>query len=370
MIDNNYLILFEGFLWLARSSTRLTASLSAFVEQPDLFKMWPRLSLPVTVLLQVVAVLSQHPPSLNVPTDIVEKVSPLQVPYGRSVFINPMTNLKIKVKEEDRCFVTVIADPAEIMPGYITPEQFTCNFGPEEVKYSHLGSRSPSQHRIRLQIRYDTPTDTYVIPAALTVDVLFVQRTVVTQAQFITVPRLMGRSEPINGSVLEFTYDAANTCQITTNISPISLPQYGRLIDDPSFGSPVACEQFLAGKTTYQHTATTDSPNKDQIPMVVEIVTPDGDLLKQEYFQVEVRITGGLDNTAPILDFSAAMMMQVDQFVMTALTPEMLRAEDKESNPNDLVFNITRPLGPQQGGFCSTDDRNQVIKVTYWLNCL
>lgn len=322
--------------------------------------MWSGLLLPVGVLLLTSTVLSQHPPSLNAPTNIVDKVAPLQVPYGRSVLINPMTNLKINVTEGDRCFVTVIADPAEIMPGYITPEQFVCNFGPDEVKYSHLGSRSPSQHRIRLQIRYDTLTDTYIIPVVLTVDVLFVQRSVVTQAQFITVPRLTGTSEPINGSVLEFTYDAGNACQVTTNISPVSLPQYGRLINDPSLGSPIACEDFLAAGAKYQHTATTDSPNRDQIPMVVEIVNPAGDLVAQEYFQVEVRITGGLENTPPILDFSAAMMMQVDQFVMTALTPEMLRAEDKESNPNDLVFNITRPLGPQQGGFFSTDDRNQV----------
>jgi len=52
------------------------------------------------------------------------------------------------------------------------------------------------------------------------------------------------------------------------------------------------------------------------------------------------------------------MIMEVDQFVMTAFTNEMLRATDVESDPNNLIFNITRPPRFQQGGIVSTDDRN------------
>ena len=324
-------------------------------------KMWCGFPTPIALLFIAGFAVSQHPPSLNPPSDIVEKVSSLKVPYGRSVNVNPLTNLKIHVKEEDRCLITVIPDPAEIMPGYVSPEQFPCNFGPEDVKYSHLGSRSPSQHKLRLQIRYDSPTETYIIPVALNVDVLFVQRSVVTKALFLTVPELSGDSEVIDGEVLEFTHSPENTCQVTTNISPASLPHYGELINDPSEGSPVTCSQFLSGGAKYRHTAVTDSPNRDYIPMVVEILNSAGELVEQEYFQVEVRITGGLENTAPTPDFSAVLMLQVDQFVMTAITPEVLRAEDKESSPNDLVFNITEPLKAQQGGFYSTDDRNQVM---------
>nr|XP_039265536.1 FRAS1-related extracellular matrix protein 2-like [Styela clava] len=320
---------------------------------------------PVAVAFLAAFISAQHPPSLNPPPGIVERVESLRVPYGRSVFVNPLTNLKINVHEGDYCFVIVLPDPSDRMPGFISPEHFPCNFGPEDVKYSHLGSRSPSEHKIRLQIRYDTPTETYVIPIALPVEVLFIQRTVVTKALFITVPELLGTSEAIDGEILEFTYEPGHTCQVTTNISPASLPHYGELINDPSEGAPISCSEFLAAGAKYQHTALTDSPNTDLIPMVVEILNEEGELVTQEYFQIRVRITDGIENTPPVTDFLSTMMMEVDQFVMTAITPDMLRAQDKESDPADLVFNITEPLKPQQGGFYSTDDRNQEIRSFY-----
>lgn len=46
---------------------------------------------------------------------------------------------------------------------------------------------------------------------------------------------------------------------------------------------------------------------------------------------------------------------------MTAFTDAMLLATDVESNPEDLIFNITSPLPPQNGEVVSTDDRNTPI---------
>lgn len=62
-----------------------------------------------------------------------------------------------------------------------------------------------------------------------------------------------------------------------------------------------------------------------------------------------VRIRGGAENTAPRKpSFVAMMMMEVDQFVLTALTPDMLAAEDAESAP-DLLISIS-PLVPARPG--------------------
>jgi len=231
---------------------------------------------------------SQHPPSLNPPTNILGTVNTVRVPYGRSVFISPETDLQINVAEEDHCYVTVLPTPLSQQPGRLSPERFPCNFGPNDVKYSHLGSRSPSEDHIPLLIRYDSPTDTFIIPARLTIEVLFIQRTVITKSLFLTVDELMGTSNPLDGDILGFTYDP-NTehCQVATLPGSAGLPRYGRLLNDPSQGSTMPCMEFLSAGVRYQHTSVTNSPNRDHIPMVVELLDRDGNLINQEYFQVK-----------------------------------------------------------------------------------
>uniref|UniRef100_H2YPT4 Calx-beta domain-containing protein n=1 Tax=Ciona savignyi TaxID=51511 RepID=H2YPT4_CIOSA len=293
---------------------------------------------------------------------IVRTVSDVRVPYGRSVFINPISDLNIHMEEGDKCFVTALPDVLSQGPGFLTPERFPCDFGPADVKYSHLGARSPSEDHIRLQVRYDTATDTYVIPLRLTVEVLFIQRTVITKSLFLTVPELMGTTEPIDGEILAFTYDETNEqCQVATLPGTTGLPRYGHLLNDPSNGVMMSCTEFLSSGVRYKHTATTNSPNRDHIPMVVELLDSEGNVIKQEYFQVTVKIVEGLENTPPRLDFVSTSMMEVNQFVMTAFTNEMLRGSDVESNPKDLIFNITSPRRFQEGSIVSTEDRNQDI---------
>ena len=230
---------------------------------------------------------AQHPPSLNPPPNVIGAVNKVRVPYGRSVFISPKSDLQINVAKGDNCYVTVLPTPLSQQPGQITPVRFPCNFGSNEVKYAHLGSRSPSEDHLRLQVRYDTPTETYIIPIRLTVEVLFVQRTVITKSLFLTVQELMGISNPISDEILGFTYDAnTQRCQVATLPGSAGLPRYGRLLNDPSQGSMVPCMDFLEAGVRYEHTSVTNSPNRDQIPMVVELLDNDGNLLKQEYFQV------------------------------------------------------------------------------------
>ncbi|XP_043929269.1 FRAS1-related extracellular matrix protein 2 [Protopterus annectens] len=292
----------------------------------------------------------------------------IRVPFGRSVFIDPVNDLLVQVQPGDRCHITVLEnDPLSQKPGQLTPKKFPCEFAANEVKYSHLGSRSPSKDRVKLQLRYDTETDTIVIPFMMEVEVVFTQLEIVTRNMPLTVEKLMGTSNAIDRKILEFSYDrATEMCTIATLAGVGRLPRYGKLFPERHAGRQmVNCEEFLNLNIRYLHTATTKSPNRDYVPMVTELYDKEGNLLKQEYFQIMVRIREGAENSPPKPSFEAMMMMEVNQFVMTAITPEMLAAEDTESDPEELIFNITSTPSDEYGYIVSTDDQNLPISSFY-----
>ncbi|XP_032811128.1 FRAS1-related extracellular matrix protein 2-like [Petromyzon marinus] len=291
----------------------------------------------------------------------------VRVPFGRSVHIDPINDLVVQLQPGDRCAITVLEnDPLSQRPGMLTPKKFPCDFGPTDVKYSHFGSRSPTKDRVKLQLRYDTETGTVVIPFMIEVEVVFLQQEIITRNLPLNVEKLMGTSGPIDKKILEFTYNQADeVCRITALVGAGNLPRYGKLVNFNANHQMTSCAEFVSADIRYEHTALTSTPNRDYVPMLVELTDKEGEVLKQEYFQIMVRIREGAENTPPKPSFVAMMMMEVDQFVMTAITPDMLAAEDIESDPDNLVFNITSPLGHQQGYIVSTDDRNLPITSFY-----
>ncbi|KAE8627259.1 hypothetical protein XENTR_v10006920 [Xenopus tropicalis] len=297
--------------------------------------------------------------------EILVANSGIRVPFGRSVFLDPIHDLAIQVRPGDKCHLTVLGnDPLSQRPGRLSPNRFPCEFGSQEVKYSHLGARSPSRDRVKLQLRYDSPTSTLIIPFLLEVEVLFTQLEVVTRNMPLVVDKLLGTSPPIDRKILEFTYDkSSELCRLSPLPGLSGLPRYGSLLHAPA--QHMDCEEFLQRGVRYQHSADTQSPNRDFIPMQVELHDSAGNVLRQEHFHLLVRIREGLENTHPKPSFVAMMMMEVDQFVMTAITPDMLAAEDAETEPGDLIFNITSAFLPGQGQIVSTDDRNLPITSFY-----
>uniref|UniRef100_A0A8B9HI93 Fras1 related extracellular matrix 3 n=1 Tax=Astyanax mexicanus TaxID=7994 RepID=A0A8B9HI93_ASTMX len=291
----------------------------------------------------------------------------IRVPFGRSVYLDPINDLVTEVQPGDRCHITVLDnDPLAQRPGMLTPKKFPCAFGAEEVKYTHFGSRSPSKDHVKLQLRYDSHTDTVIIPFMLEVEVVFQQLEVLTRNMPLVVEKLNGESNPIEKKSLEFAFeDGVTSCKVTTLVGAGGLPRYGTLSDNSVNGQMIDCEEFLRKGIRYVHTATTKSPNRDYIPMLVEVQDNNGNTIQQEHFQIMVRIKEGAENTPPKASFTAMMMMEVDQFVMTAITPDMLAGEDVESDSDDLIFNITSPLGYQQGYIISTDDQNLPITSFY-----
>lgn len=294
--------------------------------------------------------------------DILKYNHGVSVPFGRAIYITSR-DLRIDVQRGHRCKVTVlqVVDPLSQRPGNLMPTVFPCDFPPDMVQYTHYGARSPPGDSVRLQIRYDTDEETIIIPFTLQVDVAFEQLELVTRNKPLIVDKLMGISSPIGNKNLELSYNRGTShCKLTVLSSASGLPRYGYVQDGNSF-QMVDCDEFVRLGVRYRHTAETESPNRDFIPMVVELFDDDGNLLKQEYFQMMVRIRGGLENTPPQAAFHATLLLEVDQFVMTAITPEVLAAEDTETYRDNLVFNITRPLRYGEGEIVSTDDRNQAI---------
>lgn len=299
----------------------------------------------------------------------------LRVPFGREVWLDPLHDLVLQVQPGDRCAVTVLDNDALAQrPGHLSPKRFPCDFGPGEVSYSHLGARSPSRDRVPLQLRYDAGGGTAVLPLVLEVEVVFTQLEVVIRNLPLVVEELLGTSNALDARSLEFAYQPeTEECRVGIPSGLGALPRYGELLHYPQVPGRdsergarkpllMDCKAFQELGVRYRHTALSRSPNRDWVPMVVELRSrgsPVGSpALKHEHFQVLVRIRGGVENTAPKPSFVAMMMMEVDQFVLTALTPDMLAAEDAESTPDLLIFNLTSPFQPGQGYLVSTDDRS------------
>ncbi|KAG7265031.1 hypothetical protein CRUP_030416 [Coryphaenoides rupestris] len=291
----------------------------------------------------------------------------IRVPFGRTVFVDPINDLVIQTEPGDRCSVTVLDnDPLAQRPGQLSPKKFPCDFGPNDVSYSHFGSRSPAEDRVRLQLRYDTQTETVIIPFMMEIEVVFTQLELLTKNMPLTVDHFNGISNPIDKKVLEFTYDRdSHRCEVTSLSSGSALPRYGKLIDGGKLANMMDCDHFTQADIRYEHTFNRKSPNRDYAPMVVELHDKEGNLVKQEYFHLMIRIREGEENTPPKPSFVSMMMMEVSQFVLTALTPDMIAAEDAESDPEELIFNITSPLSYEEGYIVSTDDRNLPITSFY-----
>uniref|UniRef100_UPI00358F97B5 FRAS1-related extracellular matrix protein 2-like isoform X2 n=1 Tax=Myxine glutinosa TaxID=7769 RepID=UPI00358F97B5 len=291
----------------------------------------------------------------------------IRVSSGRSVFLDPVKDLVVRVLAGDSCTITVLDnDPLSQKPGILIPKRFACEFGRDEVKYQHFGWHSPEKDRVKLQLRSDSQDHTTIVPFTLDVTVEFSQLEVVTKTALLKVPTLLGKSDPIDGSILNFVFDGDEICKLVILASSGWLPRYGALVYPSNFNRHImSCDEFMNAGIYYQHTAKTISPDRDYIPMMVQIMDKYGKFPKEEYFQVTVSIRGGTENTPPKLRFDALVMLEVDQFVMTAITPNKLAAEDAETDPDNLIFNMTSQMTGGQGSIVSTDDRNLPITAFY-----
>lgn len=302
--------------------------------------------------------------------DILLLNKPLNVGVGRSVWLDPINLLRINVRSGDTCIISVIDNNEELYytPGRLSKPEFSCNFGPEEIKYIHYGGSGYMEDRVQLLLRYDSHTEnqTVIIPFSMSVYIHNSTSEIISHGYELTIDRHMGFSAPIDPQVLKFSYDESVSQCVIRVIPTAGLPQYGQLLNSTNPLTTVECDMFLTLGIIYKHNAEANSANVDFIPMNVKILQKDGELIQEEYFQLQVNIAAGRANTPPKpSDIANFIMYSINQFGMTAITPDVVSATDAETPSDRLLFKITFPLGPGEGHIINTDNINMPITSFY-----
>lgn len=295
--------------------------------------------------------------------DILIVNRPVTVVFGRSVTIDPLNDLRIHVRPGDRCTVEVLDSNWDLTfkPGKLSDSKFPCNFGSSDLKYIHFGGQRLPNDIVRLLLRYDSVTQTVIIPFSLIVNIKINPLDVISRINAVTVNRFGGLSTPVDASTLRFSSynENENVCKLSVLSRSSGLPQYGYLTNNTFTLTNIDCYEFLNLGVRYKHHAQSNAPNKDFIPMTVQIFSKTGNLFKQEYFQIKVDILSGHENTPPEASREALFVMDsINQFVMTAVTPEIISAFDPQTPSDRLLFNISQPLGPGEGEIVNTDNRD------------
>ena len=325
------------------------------------------------LILLLTSLSCHHCQGTLIEKDILVKNYGLGVPIGRRVFISPEDHLKINVSNLDKCRVTVLqSDLLFQRPGILMPKEFPCDFPDNSVHYTHHGAKDPSEDYLHLMIHYESSNQTLIIPFVFHVQIQDVQYKILTKNTPLTVRQFAEYSDVFSDQNTVFSYDTDNQqCRLTLVSIATGLPRSGYIANDTSKLAVMDCDKFLQLNIMYKLFASPSSPNKDFIPLVVEILDTDGDVMNQEFFQKTVIIESGLQNTRPQPSFNALLVMDVsqgntiDQFIMTSIPPKILAAQDQETPADQLIFNVTKPLGPDQGELVSTNDRNQPLRSFY-----
>ena len=299
----------------------------------------------------------------------VAKLSPIAVELGRSVFLDPLNDLKISFPEGTVCKVSVLRnDPLSQRVGFMVPDIFPCDFSLGDVQYSHLGSMFFMQDFVKLQVRADTETQTRLIPLNLHVTVSFSDMEIINKNLPITVVELGGISTSINRDVLAFKDDPNKICSVTIlNFNNGIIPRYGQLVNVTKEGSnstQYECGEFLQSNIRYQHKKLSSS-NRDFIPLVVELIDQNTHRIEREYFQIIVRILEARSNQRPVASFQASNTVEVHQYTFAPITSDILAASDTETDVGEIIFNITQALQPGEGSLVNTDDPYQPLTAFY-----
>ncbi|NXM95749.1 FREM1 protein, partial [Sylvia borin] len=329
----------------------------------------------------------------------------MKVMKGQSVFLSE-EDLKFSIpREKDACKVeVVINEPITQRVGKLTPQVFDCHFLPNEVKYTHYGCPILDEDMVILRLYRFTETETFVETFTLHVKLLEPDCNIIKmRSHALEVPEYYGLSRVIDKNILTFDYDRKINLDCTISIISLEthLPAHGELIarkvqqeqflgDQPwsfvpgtkhSLGQEcrngsctlglgvinnkkMNCEEFLRMGIQYRH-LDLPSPDTDYIPVRLDLSDSRSKTLhKTEYAWLPVQIRGAAPNQIPKAAPMAKFILEVDQFILTAITTTTIDAEDKETPKSLLIFNITKP--PLQGFITHLSDHTKPVGSFTW----
>jgi len=195
------------------------------------------------------------------------------------------------------------------------------------------------------------------------------QRVIITRGlRPVVVPEFNGISNTIDASVIRFYHSGSRNVTCTVKFSKLQSqwPIAGQMVVGGDRREPVrarstSCREFLFMHLHYEHTRA-PNPDVDYLPLTVELFDPTiSDEIITESYYLPIHIKGALPNTPPRSSFMSMYMMDVDQFVLSTILPDVITAEDYETPDSQLVYNISRFPTDDEGYFVNLDDHTTPI---------
>lgn len=265
-----------------------------------------------------------------------------------------------------------LVEPRDVICRFLSAQVFDCRFKPNVVSYSHNGSPLLEEDRIQFTVYYFEETGgTQQVTVTTTVKILANQslETVALGPQFdhLSVSASTGLSEPINASLVRFSYNYQEgaSCVVSYQEPSRSLPFPIAGVIEGSDRQTISnfsmdCRDFLMENFRYRHSGSR-SPDLDFIPLAVELEDPRkewGWIVRERVF-LEVRLgTETEANHPPQISVNRSSALRVQQFAVYALDSDVLSATDNETSPNNLVFEITTDLDREEDGFIANLQEN------------
>ncbi|XP_055926402.1 FRAS1-related extracellular matrix protein 1-like isoform X1 [Argiope bruennichi] len=300
---------------------------------------------------------------------LLSKIEDIHVLIGREVFLKPTDIQFQNLTNDSVCKIEVINnEPMTQQVGVLIPQVFDCDFNSRTVKYVHHGSPLLSNDTVKFRayklLERDTVSEYFDMLIIIEND----SYEVVQPGLPLVIKEFFGITDPVDDAILNFNFSRKDgaICKVRMSRHISHRPAHGQVIVGRERRSidviKRRCDDFLQLGLRYEHLKP-PSPNIDFIFIIVEVSDPylnGGDLIT-EWYQIPVIIEPGFPNLPPKASFSGMYLMDVDQFIITAITPAVLSATDSETPSDQLVFNISKPLLLHQGSIVHLSDHTRPI---------